>query len=101
MILATQKDGTSVALNVDRIERIERNPVSRGRGSNISFAGGGHLIVEESQEALIELVVEAKAQVQAKALGLAAERNLRDNHGRPRTFGTPQLRMMSDPEPTS
>jgi uncharacterized protein YlzI (FlbEa/FlbD family) len=72
MILVTQKDGTSVALNVDRLERIERNAISHGRGSNVFFVGGGHLVVEESQEALLELILEAKARVQARATALAA-----------------------------
>jgi len=31
VILVTKKDGTTTALNVDRIERVELNPVSLGR----------------------------------------------------------------------
>lgn len=72
MILVTQKDGTPVALNVDRLERIERNAMSQGRGSNIFFVGGGHLVVDEPQDTLIQMVLEAKARVHARALALAA-----------------------------
>jgi uncharacterized protein YlzI (FlbEa/FlbD family) len=98
MILVTQKDGTSVALNVDRIERIERNAISRGQGSNIFFVGGGHLVVEESQEALIELVVDAKARVHARGTGMVEERAGGDDRNRHRPPVVSPLRMVPNPE---
>lgn len=98
MILVTQKDGTSVALNVDRIERIERNAMSRGQGSNIFFVGGAHLVVEESQEVLIDLVVDAKARVHARGTGMADERSGADERNRQRPPVVSPLRMVPKPE---
>ena len=70
MILVTKKDGTATALNVDRIERIELNPVSLGRESNVFFVGGSHLVVEEPPEVVIEQIVEAKSRVTARAFAM-------------------------------
>ncbi len=100
MILVTQIDGTSVALNVDRIERIECNPISRGHGSNIFFVGGAHLVVEEPQDHLVALVLEAKARVQARALVLSDERGGADERSRNRPSVTTALRMVPNPEAT-
>ena len=98
MILVTQIDGTSVALNVDRIERIERNAISRGRGSNIFFVGGGHLVVGESQEALVELVLDAKAKVHARGILMSEERSGHDERPRTRPPVVSPLRMVPNPE---
>jgi uncharacterized protein YlzI (FlbEa/FlbD family) len=73
VILVTKKDGTMTALNVDRIERVELNSVSLGRESNVFLVGGGHLVVEESPEVVIEQVVEAKARVTARAFAMPAK----------------------------
>ncbi len=92
MIVVTQKDGTSVALNVDRIERIERNAISQDEESNVFFVGGAHLVVQESLDALLDLVLEAKARVQARAAALV---------GDPRLAHTPAiapLRVVPQPE---
>lgn len=98
MILVTQKDGTSVALNVDRVERIERNAMSRGQGSNIFFVGGGHLVVEESQETLMDLVLEAKAKVHARGLLMDDDRGGNDDRNRNRSPVVSPLRMVPNPE---
>jgi uncharacterized protein YlzI (FlbEa/FlbD family) len=70
VILVTKKDGTTTALNVDRIERVELNPVSLGRESNIFFVGGAHLVVEEPPEVVINQIVESKARVTARAFAM-------------------------------
>jgi uncharacterized protein YlzI (FlbEa/FlbD family) len=71
MILVTKKDGTTTALNVDRIERVEPNNVSQGRESNVVLVGGGHLVVEETLEAVLDQIVEAKARVVARSFVLS------------------------------
>jgi uncharacterized protein YlzI (FlbEa/FlbD family) len=70
VILVTKKDGTTTALNVDRIERVELNPVSLGRESNVFFVGGTHLVVEEPPEVVIDQIVDAKARVTARAFAM-------------------------------
>ena len=70
MILVTKKDGTTTALNVDRIERVELNPVSLGRESNVFLVGGAHLVVEEPPEVVIDQIVDAKARVTARAFAM-------------------------------
>ena len=50
MILVTNKDGSTTALNVDRIERIELNNISQGHESNIYLVDGRRLVVEETPE---------------------------------------------------
>jgi uncharacterized protein YlzI (FlbEa/FlbD family) len=70
VILVTKKDGTTTALNIDRIERVELNPVSLGRESNVFFVGGAHLVVEEPPEVVIEQIVDAKARVTARAFAM-------------------------------
>lgn len=93
MILVTQKDGTAVALNVDRIERIEANPLSAG--SNVFFVGGTHLVVQERQDDLVERVVDAKARVHTRALGLSDHPALSDQPA------NPLLRVVPAPAPGS
>jgi uncharacterized protein YlzI (FlbEa/FlbD family) len=70
VILVTKKDGTTTALNVDRIERVEANNVSLGLESNVFFVGGAHLVVEEPPEVVIEQIVTAKARVTARAFAM-------------------------------
>lgn len=70
VILVTKKDGTTSALNVDRIERVECNNVSLGRECNVFFVGGSHMVVEEPPEVVIEQIVEAKARVTARAIAM-------------------------------
>jgi uncharacterized protein YlzI (FlbEa/FlbD family) len=70
VILVTKKDGTTTALNIDRIERVELNPVSLGRESNVFLVGGAHLVVEEPPEVVIEQIVDAKARVTARAFAM-------------------------------
>jgi uncharacterized protein YlzI (FlbEa/FlbD family) len=70
VILVTKKDGTTTALNVDRIERVELNPVSQGRESNVFLVGGAHLVVEEPPEVVITQIVDAKARVTARAFAM-------------------------------
>jgi uncharacterized protein YlzI (FlbEa/FlbD family) len=57
-------------LNIDRIERVELNPVSLGRESNVFFVGGAHLVVEEPPEVVIEQIVDAKARITARAFAM-------------------------------
>jgi uncharacterized protein YlzI (FlbEa/FlbD family) len=90
MIFVTQKDGTSLALNIDRLERIERNGVDHGRGSNVVLVGGGHLVVEESQETLVERVMASKAAILAEARAMSDSASAR-------VPGAPPLRMVSPP----
>ena len=71
MVLVTKKDGTPIALNVDRIERVEANQLSGGRESNVYFVGGEHLVVEEPLEGLLDQILDAKAHVAARASLLA------------------------------
>jgi uncharacterized protein YlzI (FlbEa/FlbD family) len=92
VILVTQKDGTSVALNVDRLERIERNAMSLDDESNVFFVGGAHLVVQESLPTLVDMVLEAKARVQARAAVLAANPSLA------RTPAIAPLRMVPHPD---
>ena len=70
VILVTKKDGTTTALNVDRIERVELNPVSLGRESNVFLVGGTHLVVEEPPEVVIDQIVDAKARITARAFAM-------------------------------
>jgi uncharacterized protein YlzI (FlbEa/FlbD family) len=70
VILVTKKDGTKSALNVDRIERVELNNVSQGRESNIFFVDGGHLVVEEPPEVVVEHILDAKARVFARSFAM-------------------------------
>jgi uncharacterized protein YlzI (FlbEa/FlbD family) len=70
VILVTKKDGTTTALNVDRIERVELNSVSLGRESNVFLVGGSHLVVEEPPEVVIDQIVDAKARVTARAFAM-------------------------------
>jgi uncharacterized protein YlzI (FlbEa/FlbD family) len=70
VILVTKKDGTTTALNIDRIERVELNPVSLGRESNVFLVGGAHLVVEEPPEVVIDQIVDAKARVTARAFAM-------------------------------
>ena len=67
MILVTKKNGTTTALNIDRVEL---NPISPGRESNVFFVGGTHLVVEEPPEVVIEQIVDATAHVTALAFAM-------------------------------
>jgi uncharacterized protein YlzI (FlbEa/FlbD family) len=98
MIQVTQIDGTVVALNIDRIERVEHNPISRGHGSNVFFVGGAHLVVEESQDTIVALVMEARARVQTRALASTDDRGGSEDRLRTRPAGVPPLRMVPNPE---
>lgn len=71
MILVTNKDGSTTALNVDRIERIELNNISQGHESNIYLVDGRRLVVVETPETVVEQIVDAKARVIARALALS------------------------------
>jgi flagellar protein FlbD len=71
VILVTNKDGSTTALNVDRIERIELNNISQGHESNIYLVDGRRLVVEETPDTVIEQIVDAKARVIARALALS------------------------------
>jgi uncharacterized protein YlzI (FlbEa/FlbD family) len=70
VILVTKKEGTTTALNVDRIERVELNAVSLGRESNAFVVGGAHLVVAEPPEVVIEQIVDAMAHVTALAFAM-------------------------------
>jgi uncharacterized protein YlzI (FlbEa/FlbD family) len=71
VILVTNKDGSTTALNVDRIERIELNNISQGHESNIYLVDGRRLVVEETPDTVVEQIVDAKARVIARALALS------------------------------
>lgn len=98
MIQVTQIDGSVVALNIDRIERVEHNPISRGHGSNVFFVGGGHLVVEESQDTIVGLVLDARARVHSRALASTEDRSGPEDRIRIRPTGAPPLRMVPKPE---
>jgi uncharacterized protein YlzI (FlbEa/FlbD family) len=66
----TKKGGTTTALNIDRIERVELNPVSPGRDSNACFGGGAHLVLEEPPDVVIDQIVDAMARVTALAFAM-------------------------------
>jgi uncharacterized protein YlzI (FlbEa/FlbD family) len=70
VILVTNKDGSTTALNVDRIERVELNNMSQGHESNIYLVDGRRLVVEEPPDTVVEQIVDAKARVIARALAL-------------------------------
>src|SRR5579875_1632195 len=65
VIVVTKLDGRTAALNVDRVERIERNETTST--SNVYFVDGGRLTVVESYEELIREIDESKARVLARA----------------------------------
>ena len=69
MILVTALDGKQMALNVDRVERVEHNVAADD--TNIYLIGGSHLIVTEHVEQIIEAITEAKSRVLARALSYA------------------------------
>ncbi len=71
VIVVTKLDGRTAALNVDRVERIERNETTST--SNVYFVEGGRLTVIESYEQLIGEIDESKARVLARAFSLATE----------------------------
>lgn len=71
VILVTRLDGRKMALNVDRIERVERNETTND--TNLYFIGGARLTVTDSAEDLVERIVEAKARVVARAFTIAGE----------------------------
>jgi uncharacterized protein YlzI (FlbEa/FlbD family) len=60
-----------MALNVDRIERVERNEATND--TNLYFIGGARLMVTDVADDLIDRVVEAKARVVARAFAMAGE----------------------------
>jgi len=60
-----------MALNVDRIERVERNEATND--TNLYFIGGARLMVTDVADDLIDRVVEAKARVVARAFSMAGE----------------------------
>ncbi len=71
MIVVTRLDGRKMALNVDRIERVERNEATND--TNLYFIGGARLMVTDVADDLIDRVVEAKARVVARAFAMAGE----------------------------
>jgi uncharacterized protein YlzI (FlbEa/FlbD family) len=73
VILVTYKDGSTTALNVDRIERIELNNISQGHESNIYLVDGRRLVVVETPDTIVEQIVDAKARVIARALVLTED----------------------------
>ncbi len=68
MIWVTTKDGSRLALNIDRIERIELNPISQSKESNIFLVGGNRLTVAEDPDSIVDSIVNAKAAVIAMSL---------------------------------
>ena len=76
MTMVTKKDGTTTALNIDRIERVELNPVLLGREPNIflvGLVGGAHLVAEEPPEVIIDQIVDAAARVIARTFTMLGE----------------------------
>jgi uncharacterized protein YlzI (FlbEa/FlbD family) len=71
VIVVTKLDGRTAALNVDRVERIERNETTST--SNIYFVDGGRLTVVEACEQLMHEIDESKARVLARAFIIAAD----------------------------
>lgn len=72
MILVTKKDGSTAAINVDRIERVEANDISKAHESNVFLVGGGLLVVMESPDTIFDRIVDAKARVLARSAAFAA-----------------------------
>ena len=69
VIIVTQLDGKKMALNTERIERIEHNESSDT--TNVYIFGGSTLILADPVEELIEKISDAQALVVAKAFVLA------------------------------
>ncbi|MCU1490775.1 MAG: Flagellar and Swarming motility protein [Acidimicrobiaceae bacterium] len=90
VIVVNRLDGRKMALNVDRIERVERNEATSD--TNLYFIGGARLTVTDPAEDLIAEIVEAKARVMARAFTLAGE------YGRPETSLVPTPLRVFQPE---
>ena len=69
MVIVTQLDGKKMALNTERIERIEHNDSSDT--TNVHIIGGSTLILLDPIEDLLERISDARALVVAKAFVLA------------------------------
>lgn len=69
VIIVTQLDGKKMALNTERIERIEHNESSDT--TNVYIFGGSTLILADPIEELIEKISDSQALVVAKAFVLA------------------------------
>jgi uncharacterized protein YlzI (FlbEa/FlbD family) len=91
VIVVTKLDGRTAALNVDRVERIERNETTST--SNIYFVDGGRLTVVEGYEQLIREIDESKARVLARAFSIAADMAHAVNDG-------PTLRVLQNEDDT-
>jgi uncharacterized protein YlzI (FlbEa/FlbD family) len=70
MIVVTQLDGRKMALNVDRIERVERNEA--GDDTNIYLVGGARLTVTNPADEVVADIIEAKSRVLARAFDLSS-----------------------------
>ncbi len=95
MIWVTTKDGSRLALNIDRIERVELNPISPTKESNIFFVGGGRLTVAEPPEKIVEEIMESKAQTIALSLSMSTYLDKNTN-----LVDIPKLHVFHPEEPT-
>jgi len=72
VIWVTTKDGSRLALNIDRIERVELNPISQSNESNIFLVGGNRLTVAESPEQIVDDIIRSKAGIIALSLAMSS-----------------------------
>jgi uncharacterized protein YlzI (FlbEa/FlbD family) len=95
MIVVTALDGKQMALNVDRIERVETNDATND--TNVYLIGGSHLIVTALVEEIIEAITEAKSRVLARALSFAGTPLVGPAHPAGSTSGLHVVQPESEP----
>ena len=75
MIEVTRRDGTTVLINVEQIESIERTP-----DTIVSLANGHKIVVRESPTELVERIVAFKRALDRRALLDASDASDDDAH---------------------
>jgi flagellar protein FlbD len=77
VIEVTRRDGTTVLINVDQIESIERTP-----DTMVSLANGHKIVVRESPTELVERIVAFKRVVERpKTLKIAGSSDANQTRG--------------------
>ena len=69
MIEVTRRDGTTVLINVDQIESIERTP-----DTMVSLANGHKIVVRESPTELVERIVAFKRALEQTDLPVVTDK---------------------------
>ncbi len=96
VIVVTRLDGRKMALNVDRIERVERNETTSD--TNLYFIGGARLTVTDDADEVLDRIVEAKARVIARAFTMSGESGPPPLGRRPEQEHTPASLRVLPPE---